>query len=67
MKLREWLTLQKVEALGDVNRYYFHLFFGREPKNDDELIMYYIEHGGAKTFRDQHQTERNWNEEKKKA
>lgn len=65
MKLQEWNQMQKDEALGSVNRYYFHLFYGRDAINDDELFMYYVENGGAKSFREKHKKERNWNEEKK--
>ena len=38
------------EALSDVNRYYFWLRYNRQPKNDSELILYYIEGGGASDY-----------------
>lgn len=38
---------QEVQALGSVNRYYFREKNGRDAVDDNELIMYYIENGGA--------------------
>ena len=54
MKLREWNELQIKEALSDINRYYFYLKYGRPAINDQELILYYIEYGGAKDFKENH-------------
>jgi hypothetical protein len=56
MTLKEWNAKQIEEALSDVNRYYFFLKYGRPAKNDQELILYYIEFGGARDFRKEHVT-----------
>lgn len=39
------------EATGEVNRYYFGLAHGREARSDEELLIYYVENGGASDFR----------------
>lgn len=56
MNLHEWNTTQIDIALGEVNRYFFHLHFGRNAKNDDELMLYYAEYG-ASIFAHLHQGE----------
>ena len=56
MSMKEWLEQQKIEALGDTNRYYFHERYDRNAADDDELVMYYIEFG-AKTFSELHKEE----------
>lgn len=38
------------EALSDMNRYYFWKNRGREPFDNTELILFYIEQGGARDF-----------------
>jgi hypothetical protein len=43
-------------ALGSVNRYYFWEHYGRDPVDDQELILYFIEKG-AKPYADKHQQE----------
>jgi len=50
-KLRIDLMEQTIEALGESNRYLFGSFHGRPPINDEELIMWFIENGGAAKFR----------------
>ncbi len=42
--------LQIEQAKSELNRYYFHLRYGREPIDDAELIMHYIDEGGSKDF-----------------
>lgn len=44
------LQRQNEEAHGSDNRLFFFEHYGREPVDDDELLMYYIEHGGAEGF-----------------
>lgn len=56
MTMKEWMERQKVEALGEVNRYYFHEHYGRDANSDNELMMYYIEHG-AEIFSELHRNE----------
>lgn len=58
MNLKSWNQKQIEEALGKVNRYFFWKENGREARNDDELIIYYITHGGAKHWRKEHETEK---------
>ncbi|MEI7777331.1 MAG: hypothetical protein WCI52_01880 [bacterium] len=41
---------QREEALSDTNRYYFRLNEGREPVDDNELIVYYASNGGARDY-----------------
>lgn len=50
MNLHEWNKSQIEEALGSTNRYYFWLKHQREPVSSNELIIYYIENGGAVGF-----------------
>lgn len=50
MNLKTRNQKQIEEALSDTNRYYFHEKYNREPFDDNELLMYYIEAGGAKNF-----------------
>jgi hypothetical protein len=40
------------EALGPDNRYFACQHFGREDLTDEELVLYYILHGGAIGHRD---------------
>jgi hypothetical protein len=47
-----WNLTQAVEALGCTNRYYFYEQHGREANCDEELIVFYANHGGAKNFRE---------------
>lgn len=49
---------QVAEALGEVNKYYCSQFYGREVKDVETLLRYYIQHGGAKDFRDRHPLEK---------
>ncbi len=41
---------QREEALSPKNVYYFGICYNREPKDEEELIVYYVEHGGASGF-----------------
>ena len=41
---------------GGKNRYYFYEHYGRDPENDAELILYFIEFG-AKIYADNHKEE----------
>ena len=43
---------QIVEALGCTNRLYFYERFGRNARNDDELVEFYESQGGARNFRE---------------
>lgn len=56
MNLKNWNKMQLEEALGPTNRFYFKQTLGYDG-SDDELVLYYIEHGGAKHFRDFHKEE----------
>ena len=50
MKLKEHLQMQLAEALGPVNRWYCSQFYGHEITDPDELLEYYIKHGGSESF-----------------
>ncbi len=53
MTLCHWwrrMAKQQEEALSDTNRYYFREKEGRGPADDNELIVYYAENGGARDF-----------------
>jgi hypothetical protein len=50
MNLFNWNKKQLDEALGEVNRYYFWEKYQREPFDRTELILYYVEAGGALNF-----------------
>lgn len=58
MDLKVWNRMQMMEAFSAENRYYFWLKNKRGPKNDDELVMFYAENGGAKDFAIKHERER---------
>ena len=47
MDLHTWNQTQIEIALGEVNRYFFHLHFGRNAKNDEELMEYYAQYGAG--------------------
>ena len=47
MTLKERNKKQIDEALGEVNRYFFHEHYKRDG-TDEELVMYYIEFGAKK-------------------
>lgn len=49
MNLKQWNQMQMAEALGDVNRYFFWQKYGRSG-NDEELMRYYCQCGGASGF-----------------
>ena len=38
------------EAFSDDNKWYFGIYHRRPHRNNDELILFYIEHGGAKGY-----------------
>jgi hypothetical protein len=48
-------NLQIQEAIGEVNRYYFFITHNREPYDLNELILFYIENGGATGFRERYE------------
>lgn len=50
MTLKERNARQIEEALSATNRYYFWEKYGRQPIDDNELILYYIENGGSTHF-----------------
>lgn len=53
MNLKEWNQMQVDEALSDVNRYFFWQKYGRSG-NDEELMRYYCQCGGASGFAKRH-------------
>jgi|HubBroStandDraft_6_1064221.scaffolds.fasta_scaffold5728392_1 hypothetical protein len=46
-----FLDEQKREALGPVNKWYCSQFYGYEVTEPEQLLSYYIKHGGASHFR----------------
>ena len=38
------------ESKSSLNRYYFWIRFKRQPLNDGELMLFYIESGGARDY-----------------
>lgn len=56
MDLHTWNQTQIEIALGEVNRYFFNLHFGRDAKNDEELMEYYAQYG-AEVFAHLHKGE----------
>ncbi len=46
-----FLEEQKREALGPVNKWYCSQFHGYEVTEPEQLLSYYIKHGGAQHFR----------------
>ena len=54
MRMYEYLDRQKQEALGPVNKWYCSQFYGYEVNDPECLLCYYIKHGGASNFRQEH-------------
>jgi hypothetical protein len=46
---------QIIEALGCENRYYFFQHYKREAYADEELMIFYIQQGGAVNYRKRRQ------------
>lgn len=42
---------QEVEALSALNRWAFAEKYGRQAQSDNELVIFYVESGGAKRYR----------------
>jgi hypothetical protein len=57
MNLKERNQAQIIEALGAVNRYFYWLETGKnsEEATPSDLIMFYINHQGAKHYAETHQ------------
>jgi hypothetical protein len=55
--LSEYLDQQRREALGPVNKWYCSQYHGYEINDPETLIKYYIKHGGATHFCQQHLAE----------
>ncbi len=53
--LSGWNSKQKEEILGEDNRNFFRHAYGREPKDDNELALHYINNGGASGFNDRNE------------
>ena len=56
-QMAEFLEQQRREALGSVNKWFCAQFYGHEVTDPEVLLAYYIKHGGAKQFRQDHQYE----------
>ena len=54
-EMTEFLEQQRREALGSVNKWFCSQFYGHEVTDPEALLAYYIKHGGAKHFRQQHE------------
>jgi hypothetical protein len=54
MTLKEWNAKQIAEALSSDNRYFYWLATGKsgDTATDTELIIFYINNGGASGFRE---------------
>lgn len=52
MEIAEFLRNQTREALGPVNKWYASQYYGYEVTNADQLLAYYIKHGGARHYRE---------------
>lgn len=57
MNLRDWNKHQIQESKSELNRYYFWLKYQRQPKSDEELLLFYIENGGARDWNRNHNEE----------
>jgi hypothetical protein len=57
MQMYEYLDRQKQEALGPVNKWYCSQHYGCEISDPERLLSYYIKHGGASNFRQEHVAE----------
>ena len=55
--ISDYLQQQLQEALGPVNKWYCSQYYGYEVTAPDVLLAYYIKHGGASFFRQQHRFE----------
>lgn len=45
---------QLKEAFSDLNKYYCSQYYGKEIKDKEILLRYYIKHGGARDYRNKH-------------
>jgi hypothetical protein len=50
----DYLDQQRREALGPVNKWYCSQFYGYEVHDPETLLAYYIKHGGASHFAQEH-------------
>ena len=57
MRMCEYLERQMQEALGPVNKWYCSQHYGCEISDPECLLAYYIKHGGASNFRQEHRTD----------
>ena len=57
MRMCEYLERQMQEALGPVNKWYCSQYYGYEVRDPECLLRYYIQHGGASNFRQEHLSE----------
>ena len=55
--MSDYLKQQLWEALGPVNKWYCSQYHGYEVTSPDQLLAYYIKHGGARQFRQRHADE----------
>jgi hypothetical protein len=55
--LSDYLDQQRREALGAVNKWYCSQHFGYEVNDPETLLRYYIKHGGAQHFCQEHKQE----------
>ena len=56
MRMCDYLERQMQEALGPVNKWYCSQYYGCEIQDPECLLRYYIQHGGASHFRQEHLT-----------
>jgi hypothetical protein len=52
--LTDYLHQQQQEALGPVNKWYCSQYYGYEINDPEKLLSYYIKHGGASHFCQEH-------------
>jgi len=57
MNLKQWNFAQIDESRSSINRYFFWLKNHREPVDDEELLLFYVENGGARDFANKHKGE----------
>jgi hypothetical protein len=50
MELKDRILRQVQDALGPVNRWYCSEYHGYEVTDAEQLLEYYIKHGGAERF-----------------
>lgn len=54
MDMHEYMQQQIEQAMSALNRWFCSQYYGHDIDDPEVLLRYYIQHGGAKDFSNQH-------------